>query len=220
MAMLEILWFYPAIVMPATETGKSEGIELPVRWGKLGVEMIETGIIDKQKLESLYADREKIGADERKLIENLDNGNLKITPENSRLLLTMLWALGLGNKNDILEQGPMMDMRYGGPERFASTGGWTLTRGDAMDHYSMHRLLVLTPTQQALTERASKNIYRPCCKNPAYFPDCNHGMAMLGLVELMAANNVSEQEIYRVADAVNALWFPGASQASTKGCDV
>jgi hypothetical protein len=34
-------------------------------------------------------------------------------------------------------------------------------------------------------------------------------MAMLGLLELMAANGVSEEEMYSVALKVNAYWFPG-----------
>ena len=77
-----------------------------------------------------------------------------------------------------------------------------------MDHYSMHSFAVLTPEQQALVERVSKGIFRPCCGNSTYFPDCNHGMAMLGLLELMAANGVSEDDMYKVALQVNSYWFP------------
>ena len=33
-------------------------------------------------------------------------------------------------------------------------------------------------------------------------------MAMLGLLELMASQGVSEQEMYRAALRVNELWFP------------
>jgi hypothetical protein len=72
----------------------------------------------------------------------------------------------------------------------------------------MHALIVLTPEQQALVERVSQGIFRPCCGNSTYFPDCNHGMAMLGLLELMASNGVSEDEMYRVALQVNSYWFP------------
>ena len=57
-------------------------------------------------------------------------------------------------------------------------------------------------------ERVSKNIYRPCCGNSVYFPDCNHGMAMLGLLELMAAQGTSEEEMYKAALQVNSYWFP------------
>ena len=127
---------------------------------------------------------------------------------NLRTELNILWAFGLANENRILTEGPMMDSRYGGAGDFASTGGWTLARGNAMDHYAMHRFVTLTEGEQALVERVSQNIYRPCCGNATYFPDCNHGMAMLGLLELLAADDADEDKMYRVALAMNRKWFP------------
>lgn len=139
--------------------------------------------------------------------------------------LNLLWALGLSNKNRILEEGPMTDSRYGGAGGFASTGGWTISKGNAMNHYSMHNFIGLTPEQQALVERASKNVYRPCCDNSAYFPDCNHGMAMLGLLEFLASRGASETEMYNEALKANSLWFPDmygniGTYLSQKGTDI
>ena len=185
-----------------------DGVVLPARWGDLGAKMTSVGVIDKAKFEEMYASRGGLSEEERKLLESLDNGYLKITPENSGFVLNLLWALGLGNKNEILDNGPMTDKKYGGAGRFASTGGWTLAEGDPMNHYSKHRFIVLTTEQQALAEKVSKGIYRPCCGNSVYFPDCNHGMAMLGLLELMASQGVSEEEMYKAALAVNSYWFP------------
>lgn len=185
-----------------------DGVVLPARWGDLGAKMTSVGVIDKAKFEEMYAGRGGLSEEERKLLEGLDNGYLKITPENSGFILNLLWALGLGNKNEILDNGPMTDKKYGGAGRFASTGGWTLSKGDAMNHYSKHRFMILTSEQQALVEKVSKGIYRPCCGNSVYFPDCNHGMAMLGLLELMASQGVSEEEMYKAALAVNSYWFP------------
>ena len=82
-----------------------------------------------------------------------------------------------------------------------------------MDHYSMHSFVTLTPEQQALVERVAKNIYRPCCDNSTYFPDCNHGMAMLGLLELMASQKATETDMYKTALGVNTLWFPSQYEA-------
>lgn len=186
----------------------SEGVILPIRWSDLGARMVSAGVIDGEKFERLYADRGGLDEGTRSLLYGENNGNLKITPENAGTILNLLWALGLGTKNDILETGPMRDTRYGGAGNFASTGGWSLAKGDAMDHYSRHQLIVLTSEQQQMVERVSKNIYRPCCDNSTYFPDCNHGMAMLGLLELMASQGISEEEMYRVALQVNAYWFP------------
>ena len=171
-----------------------------LKWGDLGAKMVEAGVIDREKFPDFYNQK-----------------NLEINSENSKVVLNTLWAFGLANKNPILENGPMMDPRYGGAGNFASTGGWTLAKGNAMDHYSMHRFIELTPKEQALVEKTSKNIFRPCCSNPAYFPDCNHGMAMLGLMELMASQGASEVEMMKKAQEVNDLWFPKVEKT---GCGV
>ena len=119
----------------------------------------------------------------------------------------------------------MVDKKYGGNAgNFASTGGWTLAIGNPMDHYSRHQFLNLTPEQQASVDKISKGIYRPCCNNSTHFPDCNHGMAMLGLLELMAAQGVSEQEMWDTALIVNSFWFPNnyltiATYLDGKGVD-
>lgn len=184
-----------------------DSIELPIVWGNLGARMINAGVIDRAKLEAIYARRGGLSNEEKQILEG-ETGKLKINKENSGFILNMLWALGLGNKNEILEKGPMTDSRYGGAGDFASTGGWTLAKGGAMDHYSRHSFITLTPEQQKLVESVSQNIYRPCCDNPTYFPDCNHGMAMLGLLELMASQGVSESDMYKIALQVNSYWFP------------
>ncbi|HXF44387.1 MAG TPA: hypothetical protein VNK70_02915 [Candidatus Paceibacterota bacterium] len=178
------------------------------QWGDIGKRLVEAGVIDAQKFEDLYADRGGLGKEEKKLLYGDDNGALVVNEDNAGVLLNLLWAFGIANKNPILEEGPMMDARYGGAGRFASTGGWTLARGNAMNHYSKHPIVILNKEQQDLVERVSKGIYRPCCNNSTNFPDCNHGMAMLGFLELMAAQGFSEEEMYRRALDLNSLWFP------------
>lgn len=184
------------------------GVELPVTWGDLGKQLVASGAIDEAKFRQLYAERGGLQPDMEALLSGTQSGRLRITPENSGTLLNLLWAFGLANENTILTSGPMNDKNYGGAGGFASTGGWTLAKGDTMAHYSKHAFAKLTPEQQALVERVSKGIYRPCCGNSVYFPDCNHGMAMLGLLELMAAQGANEDDMYRVALQVNAYWFP------------
>lgn len=200
-----------------SEVTPSAGIILPVKWGDLGVKMISVGVIDKQKLEKLYTGRGGLSPEDQKMLEETNNGNIKITPHNAGFILNLFWALGLGNKNDILDNGPMMTYDGQTPasrtealakaKNFASTGGWTLASDDPMEHYSRHPFINLTPEQQKLVENTSKNIYRPCCNNPTHFPDCNHGLAMLGFLELMAAQGVSETEMYKAALQLNSYWF-------------
>ncbi|MDE2079368.1 MAG: hypothetical protein KGI73_03215 [Patescibacteria group bacterium] len=193
---------------PASATALPARIELPIRWGDMGAQLVRSGVIDKTKFDALYASEGGISEAERALAYSTTTGNLVITPGNSALMLNLLWAFGLANKNPILTEGEMADQRYGNTSNFASTGGWTIASGGAMAHYSAHALVPLTAGEQALVDRVSRNIYRPCCDNPTHFPDCNHGMAMLGLLELMAAGGASEQTMYRDALAIERLWFP------------
>lgn len=185
----------------------ANGIELPVSWGDLGKQLVDKGVIDSAKFEAIYAKQGGLSEDGKKLLYTTDNKKITITQSNAPIVLNLLWALGLGNKNPILDNGPMTDPKYKGAGGFASTGGWSLSNGDAMTHYSKHALIALTSSQQAIVERVSKGIYRPCCDNSTYFPDCNHGMAMLGLLELMASQGVSENDMYKYALAVNSYWF-------------
>lgn len=202
----------------------SKGVVLPVIWGDLGARMVREGVIDEAQFKALYVQRGGLPQDMNVLIDTSDNGRITMTQENAGIMLNLLWALGLGNKNPILEHGPMQDPQYGGAGQFASTGGWTLAKGNVMNHYGAHQFMALTPEQQALVENVAKNIYRPCCGNSVYFPDCNHGMAMLGLLELMASQGASEEQMYKTALAVNAYWFPDnyrtiAGYLQSKGID-
>lgn len=198
-----------ADVHGSTKTrGSGESFILPIKWGDLGARMVSTGIIDYDKFKQLYESRGGFTKEEKKFLESSFDGDIVITEDNNGFFLNVLWALGLGNKNTILENGPMSSKQYESPGIFASVGGWTLARGSATEHFSRHPLIPLTPDQQLLVERVSKNIYRPCCNNSTYFPDCNHGMAMLGLLELMASQGVSEEDMYKVALRMNRLWFP------------
>jgi len=194
----------------------NEAVELPVKWGDLGQKMIAAGVIDDAKLEAIHLSRGEFGENEQKLLYEEENEKIVMTAQNAGFLLNLFWAFGLSNKNKILEQGPMTDPRYGGANRFASTAGWTLALGNPMNHYSRHNFVTFNLEQQALVEEVAKNIYRPCCGNSTYFPDCNHGMAMLGLLELLVANGISEEEMYKIALQVNGFWFPDVYQTIEK----
>ena len=196
------------VVVDADAVLPPDGYVIPVRWGDIGSRLVDSGVIDRRKLDKLYEARGGLSAYTRALLEPGYSGELTIDEASAGELLNILWALGLGNRNAILDEGPMQDERYGGPGGFASTGGWSLATGTSMEHYSHHAFVSLTPDQQELVERVSQNIYRPCCGNSTYFPDCNHGMAMLGLLELMASQGASEAQLYETALHVNAYWFP------------
>ena len=168
--MLSLSWLYanpinnrPASVNLAALANKvtpAKGIVLPIKWGDLGIKLTEAGVIDKDKFTEIYSGRGGLDSQSLALLNESGNNKITINPQNASVLLNLFWALGLGNKNEILENGPMKDPQYGGAGGFASTGGWTLAKGKAMDHYSMHGFINLTPEQQKLVEETSKNIYR------------------------------------------------------------
>jgi len=203
----------------------SQGITLSAKWNDLGRQMVAAGVIDEKQFDALYASSGGLSPDDISLLDASDNGDLVITSENSGVLLNLLWALGLSNENPILGSGgEMQNPQYGGAGKFASTGGWTLAVGGAMSHYDAHSFVTLTADQQSLVETVAKNIYRPCCGNSTDFPDCNHGMAMLGLLELMASQGATESQMYKAALAVNSYWFPNnyvtlAQYFASKGVD-
>ena len=201
-------------IKDAVSLNNANGIVLPVTWGDLGSRIVSAGVIDAVKFKAIYGEREVLDND----------GKLKITNENAGYLLNLFWALGLASKNPILESGEMTNPKYRGAGNFASTGGWTIAQSNAMNHYSRHIFFDLTPEQQTLVDKVSRGIYRPCCGNSTHFPDCNHGMAMLGLLELMASQGVNEEEMWKTALAVNSYWFPDtyltiASYLKNKGVD-
>ena len=210
------------------------GVSLPVEWEDLGKQMVMAGVIDNAKMEALYSQRGPApdgagrgGMSEmmKKVLKENNNEKIAINPQTSGELLNLFWALGLANKNEILDKGEMWDKQFGGDAgKFASTGGWTLASGNVMDHYSKHSFIKLTKDQQAMVDKVSKGIFRPCCGNSTHFPDCNHGMAMLGLLQLMASRGITEADMYKYALAVNAYWFPDtyltiASYLKTQGRD-
>ena len=186
----------------------SEGVVLPATWGNLGVRMVEAGVIDADKFMEIYPKRGTFSEEYENLLLGQSDEQIRITEDNAGYLLNLFWALGLASKNPVLEFGEMTDEAYGGAENFASTGGWSVSRGSPMAHYSRHTFFTLSPEEQVLVEKMATGIYRPCCGNSTHFPDCNHGMAMLGLLELMASQGASEGEMWKAALAVNSYWFP------------
>lgn len=184
------------------------GVNFVAEWGDLGKRMVAAGVIDADKLQALYAQRGGMTPEMKKMLLESGNGKLVMNQANAGYILNLLWALGLSQKTSILTTGPIMNTPSIKPSQFASTGGWTLAKGDTMDHFAAHNLLNLTSEQEALVAKVAKNIYRPCCGNSTYFPDCNHGMGMLGLLELMASQGLSEEMMYKGALYANSYWFP------------
>ena len=88
------------------------------------------------------------------------NEKIKITPENSYFLLNFFWALGLANKNVILDEGPMTSYGKDQIGNFASTGGWTLGKKEAVLCLMGKKYMKTQYPQQLLTLQVAAMPFR------------------------------------------------------------
>ena len=112
-----IIFFAGAVIIALLGLAPNAPKTFSLYWGNLGARMVEAGVIDMERFENLYQQRGGLSEADRKLLADSDNGNLVITSENSGMMLNMLWALGLGNKNPIPENG-RRSLGEGGKLRF------------------------------------------------------------------------------------------------------
>jgi len=176
------------------EINPQKGFEINAKYGDLGPKMISSGVIDLDKFKQTY---EKSGQPlTKEQLEILTKGSdkkIKIDRDNSYFLLNFFWAVGLNNKSKVLDEGDIVKYGEGKVGNFASTGGWSLSKTQPMDYYAKSELIPMIAEQESLVQKVASNIYRPCCDNSTAFPDCNHGMALLAVLQLMAANNATEK---------------------------
>jgi hypothetical protein len=186
----------------------SDGIMLPVIYGQVGPKIIETGAIDLSHLQRGYQENGQILSDQE--LEILTHGSQKsisVKRQNAAFLVQIFWAIGLTNRNPILEQG---SIRADGVilEEISSIHGWKLSQKTAIELFSKGNIVSLSPDQQSRVEEVAMAIYLPCCDNPALFAECSHGMAMLGLLEVMGSQGASIDAMFSVAKQGSAFWFP------------
>ncbi len=186
-----------------------EGYTLQVSFGNVGPQLLSSGAIDHDAFVQLYEQANRpLDGNQLAILEQGSETQVVLNKQNAYFLLNFFWALGLVNHNTILTEGPMAQNGQGQIGRFASTGGWTVGTKPATELYASAPIVTLTAAQQTRLEEVTTQVYRPCCNNPTHFPDCNHGMAMLGLLELMASQNASTQEMFAGAKYANAFWYP------------
>lgn len=186
-----------------------EGYNIQATFGSVGPQLLAAGAIDLSQFVQVYKQAGKPLTDEQMtILTNGSSSEIVINRDNAYFLLNFLWALGLTNQNPVLTEGPMMAKGKEQVGNFASTGGWTVGTKSPTELYASTMIMSLTDEQQDRLLKVASTVYRPCCNNPTHFPDCNHGMAMLGLLELMASQNATADEMFAAAKYVNAFWYP------------
>lgn len=181
---------------------------------KLG---IPTGVIFSNSIQMLVAagalDPKKFRASERDLpgwVERLltapSDEPIKFSEQTAPYLVNLLWPIGLANRIRFNEKSPINTLRIPG---FASTGGWSLGRQpNGYVYFNQVDAVRLSEQEEANVLAVASNTYRPCCDNSTFFQDCNHGSALLGLLELGASQGMTKDGLYGLALTANSFWFP------------
>lgn len=183
-----------------------KGVLSRAKLGDSVVELVRYGVIDKSKFEKLYADRGGFPQESQNVLSAPSEQPIRLTKENAGFYVNLLWPLGLANFMAANERSPINGESL---FKFASTAGWNLGgQPNGGYYFNKLRIVRLTPGQEELVVRIAENSYRPCCNNSTFYQDCNHGSALLGLLQLGAAQGLAEDELYREALAFNSFWFP------------
>ncbi len=170
------------------------------------IKLTEFGVIDKNKFIGMYQNRGGLPIELQDVLDTPSDKPILLTKENANLYVNLLWPIGLANYMSTNKESPINgeSLFY-----FASTGGWTLgEEKNGGTYFNAFKIVELTAEQEALVTKIAKNTYRPCCNNSTYFQDCNHGSALLGLLQLGVAQGLTEDELYKEALAFNSFWFP------------
>ncbi len=184
----------------------SRGDRTTVVFGDSLLRLVRAGAIDPEKFSARYAARGGLPDWVRQLFESSSSEPILISSATAPYLLNLLWPLGVATKTGINADSPLRGKRL---PTFASTGGWRLGRaGTGAAYFNRVATLQLSAEQEARVLAVARKTFRPCCNNSAFFQDCNHGSAMLGLLELGAAQDLSERELYSLAKTANGYWYP------------
>ncbi len=184
----------------------SRGDRTTVAFGDSLLRLVRAGAIDPEKFSAHYAARGGLPDWVRRLFESSSSEPILISSTTAPYLLNLLWPLGVATKTAINANSPLSGKRL---PTFASTGGWRLGRtGTGAAYFNRVATLQLSAEQEARVLEVARKTFRPCCNNSAFFQDCNHGSAMLGLLELGAAQDLSERQLYSLAKTANGYWYP------------
>ena len=165
--------------------------------------LIAGGAIDPRKFRARAGE---LPAWVERLLRAPSDDPIVFNQETAPYLLDLLWPIGLSNKAAFNEKSPIYTVRL---PSFASTGGWTLGQEpNGYVYFNKIEVMRMTAEQQAMVLDVAATTFRPCCDNSTFFQDCNHGSALLGLLELAAARGATAERLYAIALTANSYWFP------------
>jgi hypothetical protein len=186
----------------AEEVTPKAGIPTGIAFGDSIQKLIAAGVIDKEKFRGTKKDLPQWV--ERVLAAPSDDP-IVFSDQTASDLVDLLWPVGLANKTTFNDKSPLNTPFIPG---FASTGGWNASRAEnASVYFNKVEAVTLSDEQQAMVLDVASNSFRPCCDNSTLYQDCNHGSALLGLLELAASQGATRLGLYGVALTANSYWF-------------
>ena len=195
----------PSILSPdvVSHVTPSAGVNTGISFGDSILRLIAGGALDPAKLRSLSG---RLPDWVERLFAAPSMTPILFSYETAPYLVNLLWPLGLSTRTAFNRKSPIYTLRI--PD-FASTGGWTLGREkNGYVYFNKIDAVTMTDQQEAMVLNAATKTYRPCCDNSTFFQDCNHGSALLGLMELAASQGATAARLYQIALAANSYWFP------------
>lgn len=180
-----------------------KGVDTGLIFGDAIPRLIAAGALDPDKLRALG---DGLPPWVERLFAAPSETPIVFTRERAPYLVNLLWPIGLSNRAAFDRRSPIDNLRL---PSYAGTGGWTLGRAaNGYVYFDAVEAVAMTPRQAALALDVASNSFRPCCDNSTFFQDCNHGSALLGLIELAASQGAAAERIYGIALTANAYWFP------------
>ncbi len=210
----------------AAQVIPQNGYTLPFKWGDVVHKLVETGALNVSNLLIILNNSgQPLTPVEKEILNGTYDGYIRFNSANTEFSQLVLWALGINNNNTIINNGPIINastqyadqinsnaasnqkvtVGYIASNYFASTGGYAPVGSLQLGGLD---LINLTSQQQALMYDVATHSYRPCCDNPTAFPDCNHGAAALGLVELLASQNANQTQMFSAIKYFYQYQFP------------
>ncbi|MBI2547281.1 MAG: hypothetical protein HYW23_02435 [Candidatus Aenigmarchaeota archaeon] len=175
------------------------GFTVDVKWGDSVSKMVKSGTLDVNKFNDIMTKRygQPLTEEQKKLLSSdFSDEKLTINSKNAVFMMYILWAMSKQNDNQILHDSPFAQYFKDYDIGVGKTG------------YGDTKLITLTQDQQDIAKYVAMNSYRPCCGNPTGQPDCSHGFSALGLVELMASQGYTKDQIFDAVVKFNSFWFP------------
>lgn len=186
-----------------------KGFQSKIHLGDSVIKLIENGVIDKKKFEAIYKERGGLPNELKSVLAQSSNKPILLTKDNANIYVNLLWPLGLSNYMSTNVNSPINADNGKYLYNFASTGGWNIGKTEnGGTYFNKFKIVELTQKQETLVTKIAQNTYRPCCDNSTFFQDCNHGSALLGLLQLGVRQGLAEDQLYKEALAFNSFWFP------------